>query len=51
MKYFYYLVGALVFVFVTNWTFNHVSAWLAIFMIIAAVGFVINAVIKFLKNN
>ncbi len=51
MKYFYYLVGVLFFIYAATWTFNHVNPWIAILLTIVAIGFAIKALGDFVKKH
>lgn len=51
MKYYLIIILILIYVFVTIWVFNHVSAWLSIFMLLMGIGTAIYFITKQLKQN
>lgn len=52
MKYFYWSVGVLFFLFSLSWIFNHINAWLAILLPVVAIGIILNLTLnKKTKKN
>ena len=50
MKYFYFIIGLLVALFVINWSFNHINAWVGVLLGIVLLGILINIIIKKTKE-
>ncbi len=50
-KYIYLIIFLLVGIFIGNQLFNHIHAWLGIAVIMAAIIYFINRLIKLIKNE